>query len=99
MKLFKVRLSDAEAFFSHSSIHGMQYLTQNNSCFKKIVWSLLLIFAFVSAGLVIRSLMENWEKRPIITSFDTTTFPIQDIHFPAVTICKEEYDPLAFVQR
>ena len=42
---------------------------------------------FVIAGFVFTPLYNKWMYTPIIRSIETTNYPIENIDFPAVTIC------------
>ncbi len=86
-------------FFEQSTIHGFQYLTPSNSVVRRLFWGVLLLVSFTASVSVIQSLMQNWRESPVVTSFDTTSYPIQNIPFPAVTVCPNGLDTSAFLQR
>ncbi len=86
-------------FCDESSIHGIQYLAPSRGYLKRCLWILLLVVAFTLAGGVVHSLIENWNDNPIVTTFSTTNYPVQKILFPSITVCPNQYDPWAFVQR
>ena len=40
--------------------------------------------------------LSEWNANPILISVETTDFPIENITFPSVTICREDNDQNCF---
>ena len=61
----------------------------------------------ILSGLVIftsmyRQSLHSWETRPLLTTIDSTSIPVTDIPFPAVTVCPEPRsvpNPWAYIQK
>ena len=73
--------------------------------FSKILTSLLqlicIVIAFLTAGLFLKGAFHDWQQTPIITTVDSIAAPIDQIQFPTVTICQDEYkrpDNWAFIE-
>jgi hypothetical protein len=88
-----------QTFCEESTLHGVQYMAPSRCKLSKLVWSCVLIICFTIAILVSMTLFTNWAENPIVTTIDSTTYPVQSIPFPAVTICPNGYNPWGFVDR
>jgi hypothetical protein len=38
----------------------------------------------------------EWNENPILITIETTDYPIENITFPTVTVCREENEPNCF---
>ena len=56
-------------------------------CTFRVFWIAFIIAGIVFAGFVFTPLYNKWMYTPIIRSIETTNYPIENIDFPAVTIC------------
>ncbi len=45
---------------------------------------------------IIKSVLLEWNANPVLISVETTDFPIENITFPSVTICREDNDQNCF---
>ena len=91
--------ANLQTYCDESSIHGVQYVAPSRVLLERILWAILIVVFFTSAGFVVANLLENWEENPIITTIYSTSYPIQKISFPAVTVCPNGFDVWAFAQR
>ncbi|XP_059489263.1 pickpocket protein 28-like [Neocloeon triangulifer] len=72
----------------HSSLHGLKYLTdERRHPVDKLYWLVAFISGLSLSYFFIVAIWSKWEENPIIVSLDTTAAIINDIPFPAVTIC------------
>ncbi len=100
MKACRVKLSDSfRDYCEESSIHGFQFLTPSRQCGHRLIWIMLLATALTLAGYVVKSLLDNWYANPTVTSIATTEYSIQKFPFPSVTVCPNEFDQWAFIER
>ena len=84
---FMKTLSD---YASASVIHGVSYINPSgNTLGERILWLILVALAFAFASHEVRILYQSWQDNPVITVLDTVTLPIEEIEFPAVTICPQ----------
>ena len=51
----------------------------------------MVILGFLASGVFIRDSFIAWDDQPTITTLDSIAAPIEDIQFPTVTVCNEEY--------
>ena len=77
-------------YTSASVIHGVSYINPDGRMIaEKIIWTILVASAFAFAAYEVQSLYKNWQESPVLTVLDTVTLPIEEIDFPAITICPQ----------
>ena len=91
-------------YASESTIHGLSYITNRDQpvggrCF----WAVVVILAILAATFQVVSLCEQWKNKPVVTNLESISLPIEEIEFPAVTICpqgnvKHVMDNVMFIQ-
>lgn len=71
-----------------SPIHGFHHFGEEKKFRLEIlVWIIIFIVAFVGCSIMIFSLWNKWDDNPLIVTFDNNLMNIDEIPFPAVTIC------------
>lgn len=64
----------------------------------RIFWVFSICLGMFGASYFILALWDKWENSPVFISIETTSWPIPNIPFPAVSICsvnKIEEGPLS----
>ena len=80
----------ANEYAKLSSIHGFSYLSDSNpSGPSRIFWMIVVVLAISFTVFQMSSLRSQWKNNPVITTLDTIALPIEEIEFPAVTICPQ----------
>ena len=71
-----------------TSLHGLKYITEyNRHSLERIFWIFVVIgFLTLGISLTIR-IVRKWQTSPIITTIESTNYPLSKVAFPAVTIC------------
>ena len=79
-----------KSFLDSSTIHGLAHISSTRK-FVRICWIIVVFAGFCTAGYLIQTSFNNWEKSPISTTIET--LPISEITFPNVTVCppKQSY--------
>ena len=77
-------MENIKLFLETSTIHGLQYLSTARK-FDKALWTFIVAFGFLSAGLLIDQSFQNWSENPVITT--TTILPINEAKLPKITVC------------
>ena len=87
-------------FLESSTIHGLSYISSeqvrlvfssyskyspSQTKVAKVLWILVVICGFLSAGYLINDSYSDWHESPISTSI--STHPISELEFPTVTVC------------
>ena len=77
-------------YFSVATIHGLAYLWGNQiSRAERLLWALIVLLALYFATYQVSNLYSDWQENPVVTTLDTVAYPIDEIDFPAVTICPQ----------
>ena len=77
-------------FAQATSIHGCSYIAhERNSGVERILWIIVVALALVLTAYQVITLYQQWQNEPVITTLETVAEPIENIKFPAVTICPQ----------
>ena len=69
-------------FLESTTIHGLVYIaTCKNNAFK-LLWIIVVLISFVTAGYLIHDSFASWSTSPVISSVS-----IEDVDFPDITVC------------
>ncbi|KAI9552641.1 putative amiloride-sensitive sodium channel [Daphnia sinensis] len=75
-------------FCDTTSIHGLKYITEENSHWlKRAMWTLVFLGGILFSGYFCWQMWNKWEDSPVLMSLDSNRYPLKNIPFPAVTIC------------
>ena len=84
-------LQNTKEYASSSTIHGFAYIFDHrHSTSARCLWTIAVVLAFTLTAWQMTSLYTQWKNDPVITTLDTVALRIEDIEFPAVTICPQE---------
>ena len=77
-------------YSSTTTIHGISYLAgEDVSGLERVLWATVVLFAMAFTTYQVITLYNDWQDQPVITTLDTVSLPIEEIEFPAVTICPQ----------
>ena len=83
-------LRTTKDYASSTTVHGISYVFDDrHPIVARLFWTICVILAFSLTTYQMTSLYTQWEDNPVITTLDTVALPIEDIEFPAVTICPQ----------
>ena len=86
----KKTLDTTSEFCKATSIHGFAYISSDrNSGVERLFWSVVVILAMSFTTYQVVVLYNEWQAEPVISTLETVAEPIEDIEFPAVTICPQ----------
>ena len=69
-------------------MHGVGYLGDTSLArVDRLLWLLVICCSFLVSLNVILSSYDAWQGNMVLNTLKTTTKPVTDIEFPAVTIC------------
>ena len=75
---------EVKNFLESSTIHGLTYIS-TTSKYVRLLWTIVVIIGFTTAGIIIYQSFETWAETPISTTTETRS--IREITFPKVTVC------------
>ena len=83
-------LNTAKEYASETTIHGLSYIANSEHHLAgRFFWVVVVILALSLTTFQMLSLRSQWATNPVITNLETIALPIEDIKFPAVTICPQ----------
>ena len=75
-----------------TTIHGLAYISSNNHPkVGRIFWLVVVILAILATTFQLASLYNQWEANPVVTILDTVSLPMDNIQFPAFTVCPQGF--------
>ena len=97
----KLKLKELNQFCSSSSIHGVQYFAPEGEATicDKLIWLAALSTSLGFCFLLLVNMSNDWSSNPVITTIESTSEPLANIPYPAITICNDGLDIWAFNQR
>ena len=88
MSLHKEIRQAFNSYASATTIHGISYLSNENSKIERFLWLVVVVAAMMFTLLQTTTLYADWQNEPVIRTLDSI-IPITDVEFPAVTICPQ----------
>ena len=86
----KKTVETATEFSEATSIHGFAYISNDrNSGVERLFWIIMVILAISFTTYQVVVLYNEWQDEPVISTLETVAEPIENIEFPAVTICPQ----------
>lgn len=75
-------------YSTNSTIHGVKYVGERDRSYcEKIFWLIFIIISLLGCGYMISEMYEKWENEEISIVLTLKTRQVEDVPFPAVTIC------------
>ena len=78
---------DVADYFTGTTVHGFRYVVQGRSLLERVVWALFILLGFWFCCQSVYKLYEHWEGRTVETTIDEIGLHIQELPFPAITMC------------
>ena len=82
----KISMSGLQTYCEHTSLHGWYYIAKDSK-YWKIVWTIIVLASIIVASLFIYKAAEDFTKSTVVTTIQSTTVPLSEVYFPAVTVC------------
>ena len=79
-----------QEYSSATTIHGIAYIFGDDvSKLESFLWAVVVALALLLTTYQVANLYKDWQNDPVVTTLDTVALPIEEIEFPAVTICPQ----------
>ena len=77
-----------------ATIHGLSYIfsPSDRPSFRCIIWAIAVPLSLFFAIWTSYDLYVSWKDDPVLTTIENFAYPIQNIKFPAITICPQGAD-------
>ena len=92
VKIKKVSTNDnmegLKSYCEQTSLHGWYYISvHGGKTAWRIVWTAIVLTSIGVASLFIYKAAEDFTKSTVVTTIHSTTEPLSEVYFPAVTVC------------
>ena len=85
-----VLVTTSREYASATTAHGIPYIAEDGrSLTERMLWVIVVSLAVTFTAFQMTTLYEQWQDDPVVTTLDTVALPIEEIEFPAVTICPQ----------
>ena len=74
-------------YFSQTTVHGFRYVVQGRNIFERVIWILFILFGFMYSSKTVWDAWVYWDTHPVETTIDQVSVPVQELPFPAITVC------------
>ena len=77
-----------------STIHGISYICPqaDKLSVRSLIWLCTVFLSLLFAIWTSYNLYVSWKEDPVLTTIENFAYPIQNIEFPAITICPQGAD-------
>ncbi|XP_013189656.2 pickpocket protein 28 [Amyelois transitella] len=80
--------NDVREYLLTSTLHGLRYIGEKKlTWFERIFWLVAFGFSLVCAAFFILNVYAKWRLSPMIVSINPQNMPLEELPFPALTIC------------
>ena len=77
-------------YAENTTIHGINYIFESGiPIIERLLWIVAMIIMLIFASFLSLSAYKEWEDHPVVTTVMSTGKPIEEIEFPAITICAQ----------
>ena len=77
-------MESVRTFLESSSISGLNHISTTKK-YARVFWVLVVLTAFILAGVLILESFKTWSTSPVRTTIET--LDMREIKFPKVTVC------------
>lgn len=78
---------DWQTFAANTTVHGLRYVFESPSRFRRVIWLLLLLGAMAIYVFLVEQSVAKYYSNPVNTEFSEIVPEKGELTFPAVTIC------------
>ena len=80
-----IPISTIDKFLESTTIHGLAHISTAKTNTARAIWVAIVVACFALAITMITGSYNQWQESPVSTTI--TTHPIDELRFPAVTVC------------
>ena len=74
-------------YFTETTVHGFRYIIEGRNRMERAIWGCFIFFGFFYSGMVVHDALQYWETYPVETTIGEVYLPLQELPFPAITLC------------
>ena len=81
------RKSLLREYCEQTSLHGWYYISGSTRPAWKLIWMVIVMTSVGVAAVFIYKAAEDFTKSTVVTTIRSTSEPLSNVYFPAVTVC------------
>ena len=89
-RLWQDMKNDLIGYFSETTVHGFRYVVEGRNIFERLLWVVFIAFGFGYSLVIISESFNSWKNNPVETTIGEVSVPVQELPFPAITVCDTE---------
>ncbi|TRY72690.1 hypothetical protein TCAL_05397 [Tigriopus californicus] len=70
-----------------TSLHGWFYMTSTDRKIWRFLWTMIVLTSIGVASVFVYKATEDFSEATVVTTIHSTTVPLSEVYFPAVTVC------------
>ena len=78
---------DLVGYFKETTVHGFRYVVEGRNIFERLGWAVFIVAGFSYSCVTVYNAYMYWEKHPVEITIDAIGVPVQELPFPAITVC------------
>ncbi|KAL4711876.1 hypothetical protein ACJJTC_006045 [Scirpophaga incertulas] len=91
---------DLREYLLTSTLHGLRYIGEKKlTWFERFFWLAAFLFSLICAGFFILNVYAKWRLSPMIVSINPENMGLNNLPFPAITICNVNQAKKTVAQR
>ena len=89
-KGYSVYLATLRSYTSTATVHGLSYLGDLTlPLVDRCVWLVVVLVFGSSAAFLSHGVLQEWQNNKVVTQLKETELPVEQLDFPAITICSD----------
>ena len=78
---------DIYEYFSETTVHGFHYIVTGRNWLERLFWASLIVCGFTLSSLIFYRAYNDWNETPLETTIEQVSLPVEQLNYPAVTVC------------
>ena len=78
---------DLYEYFNETTVHGFQYIVTGRNWLERLFWASLIVCGFILSSMLFYQALLDWSRAPLQTTIEKVSMPIEELDYPAVTVC------------
>ena len=78
---------DIYEYFNETTVHGFHYIATGRNSLERFFWASLIVCGFIFSSLIFYHALKDWNETPLETTIEQVSLPVEELNYPAVTVC------------
>lgn len=80
-------MASLKEYCEQTSLHGWFYMTSTDRKIWRLLWTMIVLTSIGVASVFVYKATEDFYEATVVTTIHSTTVPLSEVYFPAVTVC------------